>query len=113
MWHTPTIKETTKEVDQSFQTAQRYLNQGLKPLVTLMELLQHDKEEEFKLAKDAFQLLAYAHGMLWEQLIKQTLYPIMKRTTQNDKDQLSKFILSTLKSNMHISSLCSQHVYKV
>lgn len=61
MWHTPTIKETTKEVDQSFQTAQRYLNQGLKPLVTLMELLQHDKDEEFKLAKDAFQLLAYAH----------------------------------------------------
>ena len=61
MWNTPTITETTKEVDESFQTAQRYLNQGLVPLVTLMKLLQHDKEEEFKLKKDAFQLLAYAH----------------------------------------------------
>lgn len=62
LWNTPTIKKTTKEVDKSFQTAQRYLNQGLVPLVTLMDkLLQTDKEEEFKLAKDAFQLLAYAH----------------------------------------------------
>ena len=62
LWNTPTIKKTTKDVDKSFQTAQRYLNEGLVPLVTLMDkLLQTDKEEEFKLAKDAFQLLAYAH----------------------------------------------------
>lgn len=62
LWNAPTLMKTTKEVDKSFQLSQRYLNQGLIPLVSLMDqLLKTDNSEQFKLARDSFQLLAYAH----------------------------------------------------
>ena len=38
------------------------MSQGLIPLVSLMDkLLETDQAEEFRLAKESFQLLAYAH----------------------------------------------------
>lgn len=45
------------------QTAQRYLNQGNIPLVQLIEnlLKGNGAENNFKLARDSLQLLAYAH----------------------------------------------------
>ena len=62
LWLTPTMRKTTKEIDISFQIAQKYLSQGLIPLVTLMDkLLDTDRNEDFQLAQSAFQLCAYAH----------------------------------------------------
>ena len=62
LWNTSAFKKTTKEGDKCFQTAQRYMSQGLIPLVSLMDkLLETDQAEEFRLAKESFQLLAYAH----------------------------------------------------
>ena len=62
LWLTPAMRKTTKEIDRSFQIAQKYLNQGLIPLVTLMnKLLDTDRNEDFQLAQSAFQLCAYAH----------------------------------------------------
>ena len=37
LWNTSAFKKTTKEVDKCFQTAQRYMSQGLIPLVSLMD----------------------------------------------------------------------------
>ena len=62
LWNTSAFKKITKEGDKCFQTAQRYMSQGLIPLVSLMDkLLETDQAEEFRLAKESFQLLAYAH----------------------------------------------------
>ena len=63
LWNTTSIAKSTKEQDKVYQTAQRYLNQGLIPLVQLMDNVLKEKEPEnnFRLARDAFQLLAYAH----------------------------------------------------
>ena len=57
------VAKATKEQDKAFQIAQKYLNQGLIPLVQLMDVLLKDEnaEQQFKLARDSFQLLAYAH----------------------------------------------------
>ena len=46
-----------------YQTVQKYLNQGLIPLVQLIENLLKDKgtENNFRLARDSLQLIAYAH----------------------------------------------------
>ena len=48
----------TKEKDRKYQVTQLKLSRGLVPLVKSVDLLL--KSEEFKLARDAFQLLAYA-----------------------------------------------------
>ena len=62
LWNTSAFKKTTKDVDKCFQAAQRYMSQGFIPLVVLMDkLLETDQAEEFCLAKESFQLLAYAH----------------------------------------------------
>ena len=61
LWLTPTMRKTTKEIDRSFQIAQKYLNQGLIPLVTLMNKLLDTDRNEDQLAQSAFQLCAYAH----------------------------------------------------
>ena len=63
LWNTTTIAKSTKEEDKTYQIAQEYLNQGLIPPVQLMDNILKDKESEntFRLARDAFQLLAYAH----------------------------------------------------
>ncbi|MCG7884353.1 MAG: hypothetical protein JAY96_22530 [Candidatus Thiodiazotropha endolucinida] len=62
LWLTPTMRKNTKEVDKAFQIAQRYLTQGLIPIVTLMnKWLNTENTEEFQLAQNAFQLCAYAH----------------------------------------------------
>ena len=34
LWNTSAFKKTTKDVDKCFQTAQRYMSQGLIPLVS-------------------------------------------------------------------------------
>lgn len=63
LWTTGALGKFSKERDKMIQTAQRYLNHGLMPLVQLMEDLLKDEnsEERFKLARDSFQMLAYAH----------------------------------------------------
>lgn len=74
LWNTTSLAKSSKEMDKSFQTTQRYLNQGLVPLVMLMnKMLKTENTEDFRLARDAFQLLAYAHrdmSNLRRQLIK-------------------------------------------
>ena len=60
LWNTSAFKKTTKEGDKCFQTAQRYMSQGLIPLVSLMDkLLETDQSEEFRLANESFRLLAH------------------------------------------------------
>ena len=55
LWNTSAFKKTTKDVDKCFQTAQRYMSQGLIPLVSLMDkLLETYQAEEFRLAKEVF-----------------------------------------------------------
>ena len=62
LWNTSAFKKANKDVDRCFQTAQRYMSQGLIQLVSLMDKsLETDQAEEFRLAKESFQLLAYAH----------------------------------------------------
>ena len=62
LWNTSAFTKTTKDVDKCFQTAQRNMSQGLIPLVSLMDkLLETYQAEEFRLAKESFQILAYAH----------------------------------------------------
>lgn len=63
LWITGSLNKFSKEQDKMVQTAQKYLNQGLIPLVQLMEsLLKEEKSNKlFKLARDSFQMLAYAH----------------------------------------------------
>ena len=63
LWNTSSLAKATKEQDKAFQTTQKYLNQGLIPLVQLMDGLLKDEnaEQQFKLARDSFKLLAYAH----------------------------------------------------
>ena len=63
LWITSALAKTIKDEDKEYQLAQRYLNQGIIPLVQLLDNLLTDKNSEnnFTLAKDATQLLAYAH----------------------------------------------------
>lgn len=62
LWNTTSLAKITKEKDKMCQTAQKYLNQGLIPLVQLTENLLKGKDKtNFKLAQDSLQLLAYAH----------------------------------------------------
>lgn len=52
-----------KENDEIYQTAQRYHNQGMIPLVQMMDNMLKGKEaENFKLTKDASRLPADAHS---------------------------------------------------
>ena len=61
--NTTSLATTSKGQDKMYQTTQKYLNQGLTPLVQLFDNLLTGKEADnnFRLAKDAFQLLVYAH----------------------------------------------------
>lgn len=62
LWLTPTMRKNTKEVDKAFQIAQRYLIQGMIPIVTLInKWLNTENTEEFQLAQKVFQLCTYAH----------------------------------------------------
>ena len=61
LWNTTSLAKVTKEKDKLLQTAQKYLNQGLIPLVQLTEKLLNGDQSNFKLARDSLQLLAYAH----------------------------------------------------
>ena len=62
IWTSSSLFKNIKENDKKFQTAQGYLTAGLIPLVNLMDcLLKTNQYKEFELAKDSFQLLAYAH----------------------------------------------------
>lgn len=58
LWVHSNLQKKTKEKDRKYQVTQLKLSRGLVPLVKSMDLLL--KSEEFKLARDAFQLLAYA-----------------------------------------------------
>ena len=62
-WNTTSLAKTNKEQDRVYQTAQKYLNQGLIPLVQLIDnlLKNQNSEHNFRLARDSLQLVAYAH----------------------------------------------------
>lgn len=61
LWNTTSLAKVSKEKDKMLQTAQKYLNQGLIPLVQLTEKLLPGDQSLFKLARDSIQLIAYAH----------------------------------------------------
>ena len=62
LWVSSSLYKSLKDNDRKFQTTQGYLTAGLVPLVKLMDhLLKTNQPKEFEMAKDAFQLLAYAH----------------------------------------------------
>ena len=63
LWNTTSLAKTNKEQDRVYQTAQKYLNQGLIPLVQLIDnlLKNQNSENNFRLARDSLQLVAYAH----------------------------------------------------
>ena len=67
LWNTTSLAKTNKEQDRVYQTAQKYLNQGLIPLVQLINNLLKNKnnnknsENNFRLARNSLQLVAYAH----------------------------------------------------
>lgn len=96
LWNTSSLVKSSKERDKNFQTAQKYLNQGMIPLVQLMDkLLKSEESEEFKLARDAFQLLAYAHrdiSNLRRQLIKSVVSEKYKQLC-NDSTPLTENLL--------------------
>ena len=61
--NTTSLAKASKEEDKIkiYQTTQRCPNHGLIPLVQLMENLTEDSDTNFKVARDALQLLAYGH----------------------------------------------------
>ena len=63
LWNTTSLAKSSKDSDKTYQTAQKYINQGLIPMVQLMDKLLKGKEADsnFRLARDSFQLIAYAH----------------------------------------------------
>ena len=62
LWVSSSMYKSLKDNDRKFQTTQSYLTAGFVPLVNLMDhLLKTNQPKEFEMAKDAFQLLAYAH----------------------------------------------------
>ena len=61
LWNATSLAKGSKEEVKMYQTTKRYINQGLIPLVQLTENLIEDSDTNFKLARDALQLLAYAH----------------------------------------------------
>lgn len=96
LWNTTSLVKDSKERDKNFQTCQRYLNQGLVPLVQLMDkLLKSDNAEDFKLARDSFQMLAYAHrdmSNLRRQLIKSVVADKYRQLC-NDSTPLTENLL--------------------
>ena len=84
LWVNSNMQKKTNENDRKFQVTQLYLSRGLVPLVKLMDLLLNadNKGQEFKLARDAFQLLAYYHRDL-TNLRRQYIKPAI-----NEKYQL-------------------------
>ena len=63
LWVSSPMYKSLKDNDRKFQTTQCYLTAGrLVLLVNFMgHLLKTKRPKEFEMAKDAFQLLAYAH----------------------------------------------------
>ena len=96
LWNNSSISKNTKEQDRMYQTAQKYLTQGLIPLVQLLQNMLKDKEpENFKLARDSFQMLAYAHRDL-SNLRRQRLKMVVAekyRPLCNDSTTLSENLL--------------------
>lgn len=96
LWNTSTFAKQTKEMDKAFQTTQKYLNQGLVPLVVLMnKMLSTENTEDFRLARDSFQLLAYAHrdmSNLRRQLIKSVVADKYKQLC-NDSTPITENLL--------------------
>ena len=98
LWNTSSLVKSSIEREKNFQTAQKYLNQGMIPLVQLMDkLLKSEESEEFKLARDAFQLLAYAQrdiSNLRRQLIKSVVsekynYATIQRLSRKTYSEMS------------------------
>ena len=63
LWNRTSLAKSSKECDKTYQTAQKYINQGPIPLVQLIDNLLNGKDADsnFRLARDSFQLIAYAH----------------------------------------------------
>ena len=97
LWNTTSLAKSSKDRDKTYQTAQKYLNQGLIPLVQLIDNLLKGKETEsnFRLARDSFQLLAYAHRDL-SNLRRQRLKAVVAekyRPLCNDSTPLTENLL--------------------
>ena len=97
LWATAAINKFTKEQDKMLQGTQKYLNQGLIPLVQLMDNLLNDNtaDKHFKLARDSFQLLAYAHrdiSNVRRQLLKSSVAEKYKQLC-NDSTPLTDNLL--------------------
>ena len=97
LWNTSSLAKIIKDEDKEYQLAQRYLNQGMIPLVQLLEnmLTEKNVENNFKLAKDALQLLAYAHrdmSNLRRQRIK-TVVTEKYRPLCNESTQLTENLM--------------------
>ena len=97
LWATAAINKFTKEQDKMLQGTQKYLNQGLIPLVQLMDNLLNDNtaDKHFKLAHDSFQLLAYAHrdiSNVRRQLLKSSVAEKYKQLC-NDSTPLTDNLL--------------------
>ena len=97
LWNTTSLAKTSKEQDRMYQTAQKYLNQGLIPLVQLIENLLKEKgtENNFRLARDSLQLIAYAHRDL-SNLRRQKLKAVVAEKYKplcNDSTPLTENLL--------------------
>ena len=96
LWNTTSLAKASKDRDKTYQNTQRYLNQGLIPLVQLIDNLLKGKEaENFRLARDSVQLLAYAHRDM-SNLRRQRLKAIVAKKYRplfNDSTQLTENLL--------------------
>ena len=97
LWNTTSLAKSSKDRDKTYQTAQKYINQGLIPLVQLMDNLLKGKEADsnFRLARDSFQLIAYAHRDL-SNLRRQRLKAVVagkNRPLCNDSTPLTGNLL--------------------
>lgn len=97
LWNTTSLIKYSKEQDKAFQIAQKYLNQGLIPLVQLMDILlkEENSESKFLLARDSFQLLAYAHRDM-SNLRRQSLKSVVSdkyKQLCNDSTPLTENLL--------------------
>ncbi|XP_053392796.1 uncharacterized protein LOC128555199 [Mercenaria mercenaria] len=62
LWVSSSLSKNIKERDRKMQTIQQYMTAGLIPLVNLMDkLLERNDSDSLELARDSFQLMAYAH----------------------------------------------------
>ena len=97
LWNTTSLAKASKDRDKTYQNTQRYLNQGLIPLVQLIDNLLKGKEAEnnFRLARDSVQLLAYAHRDM-SNLRRQRLKAVVAKKYRplfNDSTPLTENLL--------------------